>query len=100
MVPPGDLANSDISPDSATVDIGETVTFTATWTGLDIAMRWLGVITYAGEDSDGPVSSDTMTILSVGSSTRPSCPRYQRAAAFLMSEPICSARLGASSYGV
>ncbi len=66
VVPPGDLANSDILPDTAPASVGETVTFTASWTGLDTAQRWLGVITYAGTDSGGdPVSSDSVTILSL-----------------------------------
>jgi hypothetical protein len=65
VIPPGDLDNSDIQPDTAAVSVGETVTFTASWTGLDIAQRWLAVITYAGTDSSGPVSSDSVTILSL-----------------------------------
>jgi hypothetical protein len=54
------------------VSVGETVTFTASWTGLDTEQRWLGVITYAGTDAGGPVSSDSVTILSLDEA--PSAP--------------------------
>ena len=40
------------------VTVGTPVTLTATWTGLDTAMRWLGVISYT--------DTNAVTLLSVG----------------------------------
>ncbi len=65
-VGPADFDNSDVQPDTSPVTVGQSVTFTASWTGLDPAQRWLGVITYAGLSAEGPVVADTTTILSVG----------------------------------
>jgi subtilisin family serine protease len=50
--------NASVAPASASVTIGTPTTLTASWTGLDPAKRWLGVINYAG--------TDTTTLLSVG----------------------------------
>jgi subtilisin family serine protease len=50
--------NATVAPASASVTIGTPTTLTASWTGLDPAKRWLGVINYAGTDST--------TLLSVG----------------------------------
>ena len=66
VVGPNDLTNSDIAPDQAAVTVGQERTFTASWTGLDVAQRWLGVISYAGVANGSPVTTDTMTVLSVG----------------------------------
>ncbi|HVF76471.1 MAG TPA: S8 family serine peptidase [Acidimicrobiales bacterium] len=67
VVTPGDLANSDIAPDTASVTVGRTTTFTASWAGLDPAQRWLGVVTYAGTTAGGsPMAADTVTLLGVG----------------------------------
>lgn len=57
VVAPDDLANSDITTGLA-VTTGVPVELTATWTGLDTAQRWLGVVSFAG--------ADTLTVLSVG----------------------------------
>jgi hypothetical protein len=57
VVGSADLANSDVTT-GVPVTIGEPVTLTATWTGLDTSKRWLGVITYVG--------SPVVTILSIG----------------------------------
>ena len=67
VVPAGDLANADLAPDTASVLTGQPATFSAAWTGLDPAQRWLGVVTYAGTTSGGAaVHSDTVTLLSLG----------------------------------
>ena len=67
VVARGDLANSDITPDTAAVRTGQGTRFTASWAGLDPAQRWLGVVIYAGTTSGGTaVASDTVTLLSVG----------------------------------
>ncbi len=50
--------NASVAPASAAVTIGTPTTLTASWTGLDPAKRWLGVINYSG--------TDTTTLLSVG----------------------------------
>ena len=66
VVPPGSVGNATVTPDPAFVELGVPETLTAAWTGLDPAKRWLGAITYAGTDAFGPVSSNTVTLLSVG----------------------------------
>lgn len=67
VLPPGDLDNSGIAPDEAAVQVGEPVTFTASWSDLDVTKRWLGVITYAGTPTGGgTVEADTVTLLAVG----------------------------------
>ncbi len=53
-----DAGNTTVTPDPAAVTTGVPITLTATWTGLDTAKRWFGVISYAGADS--------VTVLSVG----------------------------------
>ena len=57
VVGPDDLPNADVTT-GVPVTGGEPTTLTASWTGLDTAKRWLGVISYAG--------SDDVTMLSVG----------------------------------
>jgi subtilisin family serine protease len=58
VVGTADAGNATVTPDPASVTIGTPLTLTATWTGLDPAKRWLGVISYAG--------TDNATLLSVG----------------------------------
>jgi Subtilase family/Fibronectin type-III domain/Peptidase inhibitor I9/PA domain len=65
VVGAADLPNSSVTT-GVPVSVGVPATLTATWTGLDVTQRWLGVISYAGQTADGPVTSDTVTILSVG----------------------------------
>jgi len=50
--------NASVAPNPVTVTSGVPVSLTASWTGLDVAKRWLGVISYSG-------ASD-VTLLSVG----------------------------------
>lgn len=57
VVGPEDLPNSSVTTGLA-VTGGAPVTLTATWTGLDVTKRWLGLIEYAG--------AATVTMLSVG----------------------------------
>jgi subtilisin family serine protease len=57
VVGPDDLPNSDVTT-GVPVTVGEPVTLTASWTGLDVNKRWLGVIGYE--------NSDAVTMLSVG----------------------------------
>jgi subtilisin family serine protease len=65
VVGAADLANSSVTT-GVSVSIGSPATLTATWTGLNPAQRWLGVITYAGQTSSGPVTADLVTMFSVG----------------------------------
>jgi subtilisin family serine protease len=60
VVPDVDAGNTTLSPNPVPppAEIGDPSTVTASWTGLDAAMRWFGVISYAG--------SDVVTFLSVG----------------------------------
>jgi hypothetical protein len=58
VVDSADAGNATITPNPATVTIAVPTTLTATWSGLDPAMRWLGVISYAG--------ADDVTFLSIG----------------------------------
>jgi hypothetical protein len=51
VVPVGPVGNATVTPDPATVTVGEPTTLTASWTGLDPAKRWFGVITYVGADA-------------------------------------------------
>lgn len=53
-----DAGNATVTPDPATATSGTPLSLTATWTGLDPAKRWLGVISYSG--------SEDVTLLSVG----------------------------------
>ena len=50
--------NASVTPDPAPVTQGDDLTLTASWTGLDPAQRYFGVINYAGTTS--------FTYLSVG----------------------------------
>jgi hypothetical protein len=65
VVGAADLPNSSVTTGVA-VTTGVPVTLTANWTGLDATKRWLGVITYAGQTANGPVTSSTVTMLSIG----------------------------------
>lgn len=58
VVGPASLGNATIAPSSVPVTTGEPVTLTASWSGLDPAMRWLGAVEYE--------NSDEVTLLSVG----------------------------------
>jgi subtilisin family serine protease len=51
VVPSADAGNASVSPDPVSVTVGEPVTLTASWAGLDTTKRWFGVISYAGADS-------------------------------------------------
>ena len=50
--------NASVSPSPASVTGGTPTTLTASWTGLDVAKRYLGVVSYSG--------ADDVTLLSVG----------------------------------
>jgi len=60
VVPPTDAGNLTLTPDPVPppVTLGDSATVTATWTGLDPAQRWLGVIGYG--------TSDVVTYFSLG----------------------------------
>ena len=58
VVDPAAVGNATVSPEPVAATVGVPVKLTASWTGLDIAKRWLGVISYDG--------SDEVTFLSVG----------------------------------
>lgn len=58
VVPDADLGNATVAPDPVAVTLGEPTTLTASWSGLDPTLRWLGAISYA--------NSDTITLLSIG----------------------------------
>ena len=49
---PGDVGNLTLSPDPVPppAELGDPSTVTATWSGLDVAKRYFGVISYAGSD--------------------------------------------------
>ncbi len=57
VVGDADLPNSSVTT-GVPVTVGVPVTLTASWTGLDPAQRWLGLITYEG--------ADAVTVFSVG----------------------------------
>jgi hypothetical protein len=40
-----------VTPNPASVTVGEPLTLTANWTGLDATKRWFGAISYAGSDA-------------------------------------------------
>jgi hypothetical protein len=52
------VGNASVTPNPVSATQGVPVTLTASWSGLDAAMRWLGVIDYTGTGS--------VTLLSVG----------------------------------
>jgi subtilisin family serine protease len=60
VVPPTDAGNLTLSPNPVPpqATLGEPSTVTATWAGLDPALRYFGVISYAG--------ADTVTFFSIG----------------------------------
>ena len=49
VVPPGSAGNASVTPDPASVTIAVPA-LTASWTGLDLTLRWFGAISYAGTD--------------------------------------------------
>jgi subtilisin family serine protease len=58
VVDSADVGNASVSPDPASVTVGAPTTLTGSWTGLDAAKRWFGVIHYDG--------STDVTYFSVG----------------------------------
>jgi len=52
VVGPASAGNATITPDPASVTIAGDLTLTVTWSGLDAAKRWLGVISYERRWSD------------------------------------------------
>jgi subtilisin family serine protease len=58
VLPAGDAGNASISPNPVPGTVGVPTTLTFSWTGLDPAMRWFGVISFEG--------SDDVTFASVG----------------------------------
>jgi len=58
VVGSGDAGNAGVTPNPASVVQGVPVTLTASWSGLDPAKRWLGVINYTG--------TSAATLFSVG----------------------------------
>lgn len=51
VLPPATVGNGSVAPDPATATVGQPLTLTASWTGLDVTKRWFGVISYAGTDA-------------------------------------------------
>ena len=49
--PDTSAGNATVTPNPAAVTVGEPVTLTANWSGLDPAKRWFGVIKYTGTTS-------------------------------------------------
>ena len=58
VVPDADAGNASVSPDPAAATQGVPLDLTASWSGLDAAMRWFGLIRYAG--------ASNVTLFSVG----------------------------------
>ena len=60
VLAPADDGNLTLSPDPvpAPATLGQSSTVTATWTGLDVAKRYFGIVHYAG--------SDEVTCVSIG----------------------------------
>jgi subtilisin family serine protease len=58
VVPPTDAGNAEVTPNPADATLGQPLELTASWTGLDPAQRWFGVISYSG--------AENKTFLSVG----------------------------------
>jgi subtilisin family serine protease len=58
VVGPATVGNASVSPNPASVTGGQPTTLTASWTGLDPAKRWLGLVSYNG--------ATDVTLLSVG----------------------------------
>jgi subtilisin family serine protease len=58
VLPAGDAGNASISPNPVPGTVGVPTTLTFSWTGLDPAKRWFGVISFEG--------SDDVTFASVG----------------------------------
>jgi hypothetical protein len=59
VVGSADAGNASVSPTSTPVTIGQKVTFTVSWSGLDTAKRWLGFLNLGNgtEDIGGTVVS-------------------------------------------
>ena len=51
VVSTASVGNATVAPNPAAVTTGTPVTLTASWSGLDPAKRWFGVINYTGTDS-------------------------------------------------
>lgn len=51
VVPSSSAGNASVTPNPAPVTQGDPTTLTASWTGLDPAKRWFGVIDYTGTTS-------------------------------------------------
>jgi subtilisin family serine protease len=51
VLPPDTVGNASVTPNPASVTVGEPLTLTANWTGLDATKRWFGAISYAGSDA-------------------------------------------------
>lgn len=58
VVPTASAGNASVAPNPAAVTQGTPTTLTASWTGLDPAKRWFGVINYGGTTAE--------TLFSVG----------------------------------
>jgi subtilisin family serine protease len=58
VVGPATAGNATVTPNPASVTSGTPTTLTASWTGLDPAKRWLGLIEYSG--------ATDVTVFSVG----------------------------------
>ncbi|MBC9822623.1 S8 family serine peptidase [Terrabacter sp. MAHUQ-38] len=58
VVPTASAGNASVAPNPFAATTGVPTTLTASWSGLDPAMRWFGVISYSG--------ADDLTYLSVG----------------------------------
>jgi hypothetical protein len=57
VVPDADAGNASVTPNPVSVTVGQPTTLTFSWTGLDTAQRWFGVLSYQG--------ADDVTLLSV-----------------------------------
>ncbi len=62
VVGDADAGNLVVSPDSQPVTVGETVTFDASWSGLDTTKRWFGVIGWTRNGTEEVGS----TLVSIG----------------------------------
>lgn len=52
VVGDADAGNLVVTPDSQPVTVGETVTFDVSWTGLDTAQRWFGVLGWTRDGTE------------------------------------------------
>ena len=67
VVGDADAGNLVVTPDSQPVTVGETVTFDASWSGLDTTKRWFGVIGWTRNGTE-EVGSTRVSIGDAGSS--------------------------------